>query len=146
MRMHGAVLAAALIVCCPSSASASCSFGLRIGTIAYDAFADDGGRFSGLIEIDCSPSSLPATAQIALDGGGSGDPLHRAMRGEAGTLAYQVYLPGGAVFGDGSGDTNTATETLTSQRTLVPFIGTIFSRQAAPPGMYQDELSVTLSL
>jgi spore coat protein U-like protein len=117
-----------------------------MGTFSYDAFATDGGRFSGLIEIECSPGSLPASAQIAIDGGASGDPMHRAMRGDGGSLAYQLYLPGGAILGDGSGDTAVDTEMMTSQRTLVPFVGTIFAKQATPPGAYQDELTVTFSL
>lgn len=147
MRAESVVLAAALIACCPSAANASCTASFSTGTIEYHALDPDGGRFSGVLEIYCSPSSLPATVQIALDGGGSGDPLHRTLRGTSGAaLFYQIYLPGGTVLGDGLSKTRTFSKTVTTPRTLVPFIGRIFSRQMVPPGPYRDELTVTFGL
>jgi spore coat protein U-like protein len=147
MRTQGAALVVMLIACFPAAAYASCTVNVNTGTITYKPFDPDGRTFSGVIEIDCGPGSLPATAQIAFDGGSSGDPLRRAMRGgRGGSLAYQIYLPTGTVLGDGSRGTQTFSTRVTSQRTLVPFVGRIFPRQTVASGPYRDELTVTFGL
>ncbi|MGD0475428.1 MAG: spore coat protein U domain-containing protein [Candidatus Velthaea sp.] len=143
MRVLGAVFAV-LIASLPAFAGASCTLSARSGTIAYDSLNPAGVRVSGLIEIDCSPSSLPGTARILFDGGGSGNSLGRRMRGGASALAYRIYLPGGGAS-SGAGETQTVSTALTSQRTLVPFIISIFPHQPVPAGAYMDELSITFS-
>ena len=102
-------------------------------------------RASAPLSVACTANS---TYQIALNGGGSGNPAARRMTnsftGE--TLGYRISsTPDGAAWGDGSGGTTVYSGTGSGAAQSVMMYGTV-PRQAAPtPGDYRDTVTVLMT-
>lgn len=101
-------------------------------------------RASAPLSVTCTANSA---YQIALNGGGAGNPAARSMTnsvtGEK--LGYRIAAtPDGTVWGDGSGGTTVYSGTGTGSAQSVMMYGTV-PRQAAPtPGDYRDTVTVLL--
>jgi spore coat protein U-like protein len=143
-----ASLALGAVALTPAIATAGCGVSLSVGTLQYAPFDPSGGSFTGVVQIDCTPKSYPASVQVELSGGVGGDASRRAMEGVRTNtkLAYQIYLPTGLIWGDGSNGTSALSTTVTKAHTRIPFIALVFPGQTAPEDTYADNLVATLDL
>jgi spore coat protein U-like protein len=94
------------------------------------------------IQVQCTPGVL---AQIGLNGGGTGDPMNRAMR-DKGELHYQLYKDEARtqVFADrNASEMQSLLATGLTQRIQVH--GEIPAGQAMPEGVYIDVVVVTVT-
>jgi spore coat protein U-like protein len=99
-------------------------------------------RASSSIALQCTPGVI---AQIGLSGGGSGDPLNRAMN-DKGPLRYQLYKDAALtqVFTDRNvSEMQRLLATGLNQRVQV--YGEAPAGQTAPEGVYLDVVVVTVT-
>ena len=94
-------------------------------------------------------------ADIAIDGGGTGDINNRAMAGAPGSLTYQLYTPGPPTFTTVWGDGLTGGSLLPvigigmgiPQQTTTPIDGRVLDTDTLllQPGGFTDTVQVTIS-
>ena len=130
---------------CQIDSTADVAFGsITPGTaLNYDA--------SGSVTWRCTNNT---TADIAIDGGGTGDINNRAMAGAPGSLTYQLYIPGPPTFttvwGDGiTGSlwavTGTGMGIPQQQTTLIDGRVLDAATLLLQPGGFTDTVDVTIT-
>lgn len=116
----------------------------------YDVLAAVAREATAQVTIRCNhKSTAPATVQLRLSAGNSGNFGQRAMNGSAGgaPLYYNVFTaPGSAVvLGDGSGGSTTLTRVVDkSADWIVTLYGAAPPRQPVLVGTYGDALIATI--
>jgi spore coat protein U-like protein len=122
---------------------------LAFGT--YDVFLLTAKSATAQVTIICNhKATAPATVQLTLSPGSSGNIGQRGMTGSSGGLPlyYNIYATAGlsAVLGDGTGGSTTPTALV--DRTapwVVTLYGSIPARQSVLVGTYSDSLVATLN-
>ena len=121
---------------------------LAFGT--YDIFMMTAKAATAQITIICNNKATdPATVQLTLSPGSSGNFGQRAMTGSSGgaPLLYNIYTTAGlsAVLGDGSGGSTAPTNLVDKTAPwIVTLYGSIPPRQAVLVGTYSDSLIATI--
>jgi len=121
---------------CTLSASTNVSFGSYIGNTK---------DVNGQINVLCTPST---SYTISLGTGQSGTYANRAMSNIAMTylLNYNLYKDlYVTVWGNGTGGSETVTETGDGTLHSTPVIGRVFSGQSVEAGDYSDTVVVTIT-
>lgn len=121
---------------------------LTFGT--YDAFLMAAKAATAQVTIICNNKATdPATVQLTLSPGGSGNFGQRAMTGSGGgaPLLYNIYTTAGlaAVLGDGSGGSIAPTNLVDKTAPwVVSLFGSIPAQQSVLVGTYTDSLIATI--
>lgn len=116
---------------------------------AYDPLSTVPADATGTIDVSCrTPAQRPQTVALQLSAGGSGNFGQRTMTSAAGdTLLYNLYSDPSmsTVFGDGSGGSETLTNTVfRGAPWSVTIYGRIPAMQKVPVGTYTDVLTATI--
>lgn len=117
---------------------------------SYDIFMMSAKAATAQITIICNDKpTAPATVQLNLSPGSSGNFGQRAMTGSGGgaPLLYNIYTTAGlsAVLGDGSGGSTAPTNLVDKTAPwIVTLYGSIPPRQPVLVGTYSDSLIATI--
>lgn len=90
----------------------------------------------------------PIMLEVSLSPGGAGT-FNRRMQGGGDVLSYNLYLdaPRDVVWGDGTGGTQVFSDQVQPNNRVVtvPVFGRVFANQDVGPGVYLDNVIVTLN-
>ena len=117
---------------------------------SYDVFLLTAKAATAQVTITCNNKTTdPATVQLTLSAGNSGNSGQRAMTGSGGgaPLLYNIYTTAGllTVLGDGSGGSISPTALVDkSTPWVVTLYGSIPPRQSVLVGTYSDSLIATI--
>ena len=117
---------------------------------SYDIFLLTARAATAQVTITCNNKATdPATVQLTLSPGSSGNFGQRAMTGSAGgaPLLYNIYTTAGlsAVMGDGSAGSTSPTALIDKTAPwIVTLYGSIPARQSVLVGTYADSLIATI--
>lgn len=117
---------------------------------SYDVFMMTAKAATAQITIICNDKpTAPATVQLTLSPGGSGNFGQRAMTGSGGgaPLLYNIYTTAGltAVIGDGTGGSTAPTNLVDKTAPwVVSLFGSIPPQQSVLVGTYSDSLIATI--
>lgn len=118
---------------------------------SYDIYWTTAKAATAQVTINCTDKpTAPATVQLTLSPGGSGNFGQREMTGSGGgaPLGYNIYTTAGlsAVIGDGTGGSTVPTAQV--DRTTSPWIVTLYGSipplQSVLVGTYSDSLTATI--
>lgn len=117
---------------------------------AYDVLSSVARETTAQLTVRCNhKSTAPATVQLNLSAGNSGNFGQRAMNGSAGgaPLYYNVFTAPGSsvVLGDGSGGSTTLTNVVDKNADwIITLYGAASPRQPVLVGTYGDALIATI--
>jgi spore coat protein U-like protein len=101
----------------------------------------------GRLRIRCNGGGL-GILHVTIGPGASGNALDRHMTGPRGILRYNIFLDaaGAAIWGDGTGGTSQLRRVVRGNRRNFndPIYGRVYANQDPYPGLYTDDLVVTV--
>lgn len=150
--MRLGLLVLLLLAASPRAIAASCSLLPSVSLLDFGSYSALSGAKDtvGQIQILCTPDLLSdegvsyvLSADAGTGSGGSFTP--RRLASGLGGLDYNMFLDPGLtqVFGDGNGGTHTVAGSCAGN-CYVLIYGRIYGGQSIRPGVYQDEILITL--
>jgi spore coat protein U-like protein len=101
----------------------------------------------GRLRIRCNGGGL-GMLHVTIGPGASGNAFDRHMTGPRGVLRYNIFLDAAhsAVWGDGTGGTSQLRRVVRGNRRNFndPIYGRVYANQDPDPGLYTDDLVVTV--
>jgi len=151
LRLFLLIIVGGLSLIAPSAWPAACRITVTpLAFGSYDTFLATTKAATAQVTINCNNKiTAPATVQLTLSPGNSGNIGQRAMTGSAGgvPLYYNVYTNAGlsAVMGDGTGGSVSPVALVDKTAPwIVTLYGSIPAQQSVLVGTYSDSLIATI--